>query len=122
MSFEGPGKKRPSLEEALARLGERVKENERFTRRFETEKGYAATLQFFPHDRANLTLHKSGVYSVFEVTETGVWGNTLRGPDDEVLNDPALLRHHQAEAERLFADGKLTPHDVDDDGQYKLDV
>lgn len=119
--MEGPRKPSSSLEEALARLEKSVKEKERNTRRFETEGGFSASVQFFDGGFVNLTLQKAGLHSVFEVSDSGVRFNELRGPDGELLDEPRLRDQHIAEAQALFDAGKLERYDSDGD-QYRLDL
>lgn len=125
MSFEKPGTSDDDkkIEEALARLRQRLDERDEKKQpyKYESETGFGVTV--FPYEEGllNLYLREGGHESTFSVQGNELRFTELRGPDDEHVTRPNIVARHKAEAERLLKAGELTPEKTIKD-QLDLDL
>lgn len=116
-----PNNNLSNLEAALNSLQATIENNEKSFRSFDTDTGFAVTVNFFASGMRKIYLSKNGFTSTFSIEDEGPYFIELRSFEDEHITDnPNVLTNFKTEALRLYNENLLDKFPTDKDGQLEM--
>lgn len=110
-----------SLEAALNSLQATIESREKTSRSFDTETGFAVTINFFANDMRKIHLSRDGFTSTFSIEDEGPYFIELKDLDDEhVANNSNVVSKFKTEALRLYNQNLLEKFPADEEGQLEM--